>query len=459
MRSRIATTLAALLPVTLASFTVAFLYPVPPAAARTWNVPGEVPTIQAAIDSAIAEDSVLVAPGTYSESPKPTVLGPSMLIMKFGVVLLSSGGAAVTTLDAQGQGRVVFYSFCSQELGEARIEGLTITGGSAYGAVFCEAGRLTIADCAITGNSTLGVIARDCSETHLISCSVTGNSGGGVALLPSDIGSPALTVLSSEISDNVGHGIKCDGDGAILGVQGSSVSRNSGNGIQIGDFDSGSIIDCTIVGNHQAGIEFGGIYQIARTIVSHTTLGPGLQCGFSEDPFITCCDVWGNAGGDGFCGTSGGGNFSLNPLFCDVDGGDYTLRANSPCLPGNHPQNEPCGLIGAFGAGCDSFPTSVGSPGGAPAAVVALGAPAPNPSDRGFAFEVRLAEGGAARMRVYDAGGRLVRALWDGALDGGAHPLSWDARDERGLPVASGVYTLRLEAGDRIQTRKVSVIR
>jgi len=104
------------------------------------------------------------------------------------------------------------------------------------------------------------------------------------------------------------------------------------------------------------------------------------------------------------------------------------------------------------------YPTSVGSPGAAAAAPVVLGAPAPNPSDRGFAFEVRLAEGGAARVRVYDAGGRLVRAIWDGALAAGAHPLAWDARDERGLPVASGVYMLRLEAGGRVEARTVSVI-
>jgi len=47
-----------------------------------------------------------------------------------------------------------------------------------------------------------------------------------------------------------------------------------------------------------------------------------------------------------------GGNFSLDPLFCDPENGDYKLDCNSPCLPGNHPDGVDCGLIGALGQGC-----------------------------------------------------------------------------------------------------------
>ncbi len=407
------------------------------------------------MDSAVAEDTVLVAPGTYTEPQQSTGFGSSMLIMKFRVVLRSSGGAATTTLDAQGQGGVVFHSFFSLSPDETRIEGFTITGASA---VFCETGSLTLADCAITGNGSLGVRCGD-AGVQLVSCSVTANLGGGAGLFPTDIFGAGLAVEYCNISDNVGDGILSTGDGPTLSVYASSVSRNSGNGIHNSEFGNAFVSRCTIVGNGQAGIRgFSGGSQLSRTIISNTTAGPGMEECSSGGPIVWCCDIWGNAGGDDLCGYSNGGNFSMNPLFCEVDAGDYTLWANSPCLPGNHPEDATCGPIGAFGAGCDSFPTSVDSPGGAPAA---LGAPAPNPSDRGFAFEVRLAEGGAARarVRVYDAGGRLVRAIWDGALASGTHPPAWDARDDRGSPVASGVYTVRLEAGDRAETRKVSVIR
>jgi len=65
---------------------------------------------------------------------------------------------------------------------------------------------------------------------------------------------------------------------------------------------------------------------------------------------LTCCDVYGNEGGDWIgCiadqyGTNG--NFSLNPLFCE---GDFHLDACSPCSP----DRSPCGeLIGALDVNC-----------------------------------------------------------------------------------------------------------
>ena len=39
-----------------------------PPAARSWNVPGEILTIQAAIDTAAHRDTVMVAPGEFEES-------------------------------------------------------------------------------------------------------------------------------------------------------------------------------------------------------------------------------------------------------------------------------------------------------------------------------------------------------------------------------------------------------
>jgi hypothetical protein len=39
----------------------------------------------------------------------------------------------------------------------------------------------------------------------------------------------------------------------------------------------------------------------------------------------------------------------IDPLFCDQEAGDFTLREGSPCLP-----EDPfgCGLVGALGQGC-----------------------------------------------------------------------------------------------------------
>jgi hypothetical protein len=64
-------------------------------------------------------------------------------------------------------------------------------------------------------------------------------------------------------------------------------------------------------------------------------------------------DVFGNDGGD-YAGPLSGqsgvrDNFSLDPLFCDPAGDDYTLRTISPCAP---PGVTGCGQVGARGAAC-----------------------------------------------------------------------------------------------------------
>jgi hypothetical protein len=52
-------------------------------------------------------------------------------------------------------------------------------------------------------------------------------------------------------------------------------------------------------------------------------------------------------------------------------------------------------------------------------------------------------------------GGRLVRALVREELPPGRFQVAWDGRDGSGRPVPSGVYLLRLEAGDFAAMRKV----
>jgi len=98
------------------------------------------------------------------------------------------------------------------------------------------------------------------------------------------------------------------------------------------------------------------------TIVAFSTAGKGVACDGVSGPVLTCCDVYGNAGGDwlGCIGSQYGinGNFSADPLFCGADLGDFTLRSDSPCLPGQHPDSYDCGLIGAFSEGC-AGPTAV----------------------------------------------------------------------------------------------------
>ena len=67
----------------------------------------------------------------------------------------------------------------------------------------------------------------------------------------------------------------------------------------------------------------------------------------------------------------------------------------------------------------------------------------------------------AARVEisVYDASGRLVRSLREGARSAGRHTTEWDGRDAGGAEVASGVYFAKLEAGDQTVLGRLVVLR
>jgi hypothetical protein len=90
---------------------------------------------------------------------------------------------------------------------------------------------------------------------------------------------------------------------------------------------------------------------------------------------------------------------------------------------------------------------------------VVLGlAAAPNPFALRTRILVGLSRGGPVALAVYDVEGRLVRELAQGELGAGSRAIEWDGRDRAGRPVAAGVYTLRLAAGDGTRSAKLTVL-
>jgi hypothetical protein len=94
-----------------------------------------------------------------------------------------------------------------------------------------------------------------------------------------------------------------------------------------------------------------------RTIVAFGTTGEAVRCDGTTTVALSCCDVFGNEGGDWVGSISDqygiNGNISADPLFCNPGIGDFTLHANSPCAPDSNPD---CGLIGAWPVGCADTP-------------------------------------------------------------------------------------------------------
>ncbi|MFO7638991.1 MAG: FlgD immunoglobulin-like domain containing protein, partial [bacterium] len=79
----------------------------------------------------------------------------------------------------------------------------------------------------------------------------------------------------------------------------------------------------------------------------------------------------------------------------------------------------------------------------------------PNPARGSARLSFSLPAPADARLAVYDATGRRVRELFRGPTRAGSQVVRWDGRDDRGQPVARGVYLYRLEAGGESIARKL----
>jgi hypothetical protein len=79
----------------------------------------------------------------------------------------------------------------------------------------------------------------------------------------------------------------------------------------------------------------------------------------------------------------------------------------------------------------------------------------PNPSASDFAIEFSPAGRSPVSLKIYAVDGRLVRTLIENATHGGYRMLTWDSRNDAGLPVAAGTYFAVLTQGDAATVEKV----
>ena len=369
------------------------------AVSRTWFIKedgsGDAPTIQAGMDSSIAGDTVLVAPGVYTEPVQSTTQGNSMIIVKPGIKLIAEGEGYAAVLDATRAGRVVYCGGAADS--NTCVCGFKVTGGYAPGGftfgggILCHGSSPVIEDNWIIdnqGESGAGVgaayngaapvIRRNVIEDN----STLGANGGGIICYYSGQAHIYENTVRNNFADHVGGGIFVyvnssavirdnwiEGNSAVNhggGVQanlsnieatGNVIVGNTayyGGGINITESASAIISDNTLHANE--GAVGGGIslrpvgtkcptVMLERNIIANS-IGDGIyyECGSLT---MQCNDCWGSTGSD-YSGTSpGAGDFSEDPLFCDPDNSNFTLQTDSPCVDGYG-----CGQIGAYGVGC-----------------------------------------------------------------------------------------------------------
>ncbi len=145
--------------------------------------------------------------------------------------------------------------------------------------------------------------------------------------------------------------------------------------------------------------------------------------------------------------------------------GAYTYTVSAGAFPDNALDAEVFTLVvtpsAARPAGSATWAVTDASPwadASAPALIAGTVAESvsasPNPFSSATTLRFALETPAAVRLTVYDALGREVARLADGPLEAGAHAVGFDGS---GLP--SGVYVWRLEAGERVETGRLTLLR
>jgi hypothetical protein len=83
----------------------------------------------------------------------------------------------------------------------------------------------------------------------------------------------------------------------------------------------------------------------------------------------------------------------------------------------------------------------------------------PNPFNPSTTITFTLPERASVELSVYTTDGKLVTTIVDGVMDAGYRKVEWDGTNSRGVPVSSGVYFYRLEAGKQVLTRKMLLLK
>ena len=84
-----------------------------------------------------------------------------------------------------------------------------------------------------------------------------------------------------------------------------------------------------------------------------------------------------------------------------------------------------------------------------------LGSNAPNPFNSSTQIAYRLSSPGPVQLVVYNVLGQPVRTLVDESRAAGSYRVEWDARDQRGVLLSSGIYIARLSYPGGVQSRRL----
>ena len=83
----------------------------------------------------------------------------------------------------------------------------------------------------------------------------------------------------------------------------------------------------------------------------------------------------------------------------------------------------------------------------------------PNPFNPVTTIHFTLEDAGHVTLSIYDSNGKRVTTLLEDVRGAGPHEARWNGTDATRASVSSGVYFYRLEAGKKVLTNKMVLLK
>jgi len=327
------------------------------AGAATINVPGDQPTLSAAVGAAVAGDEIVLADGVYTGAGNRNI----SIAARNLDIRSASGDPTACVIDLQDSGLAILFSGVAS--GTSNVEGITFRNGTGTsgrgGAIFSQNSNTRIANCVFEScDVTTGGGAIFGTQRSLIieECVFDTNSAslfGGAIEVFNGI---ALTVDRCEFRNNsasIGGGIELGG-GSNTRIASCLFDSNTASGSRFGfpTYGGGGVV-----------VVSGAIAEIKNTTfvnnsTDHVGAGDGGGGLFVSNSTVDAynCVFWNNSdlsgmgqdgqlkrtGGtldleyslvEGLTGSLGGsGNIDSDPMFADASGGDFRPTLASPMV-------------------------------------------------------------------------------------------------------------------------------
>jgi len=359
----------------------------------------------------------------------------------------------------------------------------------------------------VASNNGGGIYFEQNSDIELFSVKINDNSttnkGGGIFCANSNL--YLNSVIIQKDSADSGGGIYCDS--SDISLKNTIIQQDSaiGSGGGISCNASNLLLDKVILAENKARKGAGiHCYQSNPILINITmnqniasNTGGGLYIMIDSDPVLINSILWNNmpqeirlrGGGNSvtitYCDIKGGvsgiygsgvnwlsGNKEQDPLFIGGSPFNFNLTQNSPCVDAgtalfvwqgdtiiNLPDTSYFSYAPDMGALESQYVSNINFAEDVLPKNFALYQNYPNPFNPVTKIKYDLPTKSDVKLIIYDLLGRKVRILVNRSQLPGQKIAIWDALDDHGFKVASGLYIYKIVAGDYVKSRKMLLMK